>query len=70
MQRPIDDRAQHDEPNLPRIFSQLAEARAAAQILYELFPNPAAIRPLSKYLDDALSEIWDELVKMEGWMRR
>lgn len=65
MQKP-DDLIWCDDPDFHRVFSQLMEARAAARTLYELFPNQGAIGPLYSYLDGALREIWDELVRLEG----
>lgn len=66
MQQPDDDITWCEDVDFHRVFSQLMEARAAARTLYELFPNRSAIDPLYKYLDDALREIWEKLVEIQG----
>lgn len=54
----------YGRPNLPYIHQQLDEARAAAQTLYELHPEPSAIAPLCRALLHAVGEVSREMSEM------
>lgn len=64
------DEVWSEDADFHRVFSVLMEARVTARALFDLFPAECAASPLYKSLDDALSEIWIELTRVErrtGW---
>ena len=64
------DEVWSEDADFHRVFSVLMEARVTARVLFDLFPDECAASPLYQRLEDALSEIWVELTRVErrtGW---
>jgi hypothetical protein len=51
------NRCPHRTLDRAYIAIQLAEARAAARTLYELYPDPRGVEPLYRALEHALDEV-------------
>ncbi len=51
------------------LFETLIELRTATRALYDLFPDRGAVNPLHQYIEGALDDIRDELVKANSSLR-
>jgi len=58
-----------DTADFGSLFETLLELRTATRALYDLFPDRGAVNPLHRYIESALDNIRDELVKADSSLR-
>lgn len=54
-----------DTPNYDRIADLVLELEVATRLLYDRSPEPQKVMPVYRYIEDALREIRDELIKID-----